>query len=272
MREDPEALHCPAMRVLVGYDGSEGGRDALELTRVLGYEEGGTAIVAATEPLFEEARERLAGLTLETHPLTSGSPAKAIVELAEAERIDAIVVGSPHRGAVGRTFVGSVAEAVLHGAPCPVFVASRGYAAAGHGPFGLVAIAYDGTPEAKAALARARAIAEASGASLCLLTVVAPPVALPGGVGYAPIEPPEPEKVLEEGVREAGGAATVEGRKLDGPPAATLAQACEDADLLVAGSRGYGPVMRVLLGSVSSRLIAEAPCPVLVVPRPRPEP
>jgi nucleotide-binding universal stress UspA family protein len=118
------------------------------------------------------------------------------------------------------------------------------------------------------ALHRARAMAEASGASLRVLTVVAPPVALPGGVGYAPIEPLEPEKLLEEGVREAGTAVAVDGRRLDGPPAATLAQACEDGvDLLVAGSRGYGPAMRVLLGSVSSRLIAEALCPVLVVPR-----
>ena len=75
--------------------------------------------------------------------------------------------------------------------------------------------------------------------------------------------------MLAEGVREAGTKATVEGRKLDGPPAATLARACEGGvDLLVAGSRGYGPLMRVLLGSVSTQLVAEAPCPVLVVPRP----
>jgi nucleotide-binding universal stress UspA family protein len=39
-------------------------------------------------------------------------------------------------------------------------------------------------------------------------------------------------------------------------------------DLLVLGSRGFGPVMRLLVGSVSSRVIREAPCPVLVVPRP----
>ncbi len=41
-------------------------------------------------------------------------------------------------------------------------------------------------------------------------------------------------------------------------------------DLLVVGSRGYGPVLRVLLGSVSTRLIHIAPCPVLVIPRPEP--
>jgi nucleotide-binding universal stress UspA family protein len=39
-------------------------------------------------------------------------------------------------------------------------------------------------------------------------------------------------------------------------------------DLLVLGSRGFGPVMRLLIGSVSSRVIRGAPCPVMVVPRP----
>ncbi|HSS43092.1 MAG TPA: universal stress protein [Solirubrobacterales bacterium] len=51
---------------------------------------------------------------------------------------------------------------------------------------------------------------------------------------------------------------------------AAIVEACEEAgaDLLVAGSRNYGPVRRVLLGSVSTQLMHRAPCPVLVVPRP----
>lgn len=102
-----------------------------------------------------------------------------------------------------------------------------------------------------------------------MLTVVAPPVALPGAVGYTPVNPPDPERIIEEGVRAIESLAPVEGRRLDGSPAPVLAEACEDGvDLLVVGSRGYGPAMRVLLGSVSTKLINSAPCPVLVVPRP----
>ena len=46
-----------------------------------------------------------------------------------------------------------------------------------------------------------------------------------------------------------------------------LAAASGDLDLLVCGSRGYGPVRRVLLGSVSRRLSHEARCPLIVLPR-----
>ena len=54
-----------------------------------------------------------------------------------------------------------------------------------------------------------------------------------------------------------------------GDPAEKLLESAEmGVDLLVLGSRGFGPVMRLLIGSVSSRVIREAPCPVLVVPRP----
>lgn len=278
------------MRLLVGYDGSDGGRDALELARVIGEAEGASAMVvsvipygplpirfaelqddaaAAAEPLLDEARERLRGLDVETRSFGGGSPAWVMTDLAERHEVDLIVVGSPHRGPVGRTLVGSVAEGVLHGAPCAVAVAPRGYAGAGHGPFALIGVAYDGTPEAKVALARAGALAREIGAAVRVLTVVAPPVALPGVAGYVPVEPPEPDDVLERGIEALGAGVAAEGRKLDGPPATTLAEACEDGiDLLVAGSRGYGPMLRVLLGSVSSRLIAEAPCPVMVVPRP----
>jgi nucleotide-binding universal stress UspA family protein len=278
------------MRLLVGYDGSEGGRDALELARVLGTVEPSDALIVAVmpyaplpigftelerdaaaeaEPLLTEARGRLEGLELNTRAFGGGSPAGVMTDLAEAEGVDAIVLGSPHRGAVGRALIGSVAEGVLHGAPCAAIVAPRGYAENGHGPFATIAVAFDGTPEARAALARARALAEASRAALRILTVVAPPVALPGAIGYTPINPPEPERVIAEGVSAAGSAVPVDGQRLDGSPAQALAAACaEGVDLLVAGSRGYGPVARVLLGSVSTRLVNIAHCPVLVVPRP----
>jgi nucleotide-binding universal stress UspA family protein len=52
-----------------------------------------------------------------------------------------------------------------------------------------------------------------------------------------------------------------------GDPVEELAKRSEAADLLLTGSRGYGPMRAVLLGSVSGRLVREADCPVIVVPR-----
>lgn len=279
------------MKILVGYDGSDGGRDALELTRVLAEAtDAGVLIVTVlpygplpipyeileeeeaerARPLFEEARERLGELEIETRAFGGGSPAGVINDLAEREEVDAIVVGSPHRGPVGRTLIGSVADGLLHGAPCEVMAAPRGFAAEEHGPFRTIAVAYDDTEEANAALARAEALALACRATIVLYTVSAPPTVIPGATGYTPAIAPEAGPIVTRAVKGVDERLAATGRALAGTPAPTIAAACEEvgADLLVAGSRGYGPVMRVLIGSVSTQLLHKAPCPVLVVPRP----
>jgi nucleotide-binding universal stress UspA family protein len=51
-----------------------------------------------------------------------------------------------------------------------------------------------------------------------------------------------------------------------GDPAEELVNASRDADLLVVGSRGGGGFARLLMGSVSSRVLHHAVCPVVVVP------
>ena len=142
------------VRLLIGFDGSEGGRDALELARVLAASEQATSALVVTvlatgplpmeyallpaeeaadaEPLLAEARETLAGMDVETRAYGGGSPAGILTMLAEREDFDAIVVGSPHRGAVGRVMLGSVATSLLNGAPSDVAVAPKGYAQAQH--------------------------------------------------------------------------------------------------------------------------------------------
>ncbi len=52
----------------------------------------------------------------------TGDPGDQIVEAAEAERVDMVLVGSHGRGAVGRLFLGSVSEHVVRNASCPVLV------------------------------------------------------------------------------------------------------------------------------------------------------
>jgi nucleotide-binding universal stress UspA family protein len=57
-------------------------------------------------------------------------------------------------------------------------------------------------------------------------------------------------------------------RTLPGPPGEMLAAAAKEGiDLLLAGSRAYGPLRAVAAGSVSRYLADHAPCPLIVVPR-----
>jgi nucleotide-binding universal stress UspA family protein len=282
------------MRLLVAHDGRDGGRDALELARVLAApDRDASALVvnisaagplpmeyallsaeeaADAEPLFDDARETLAGMEVETRAYGGSSPAGILTTIAEGEDFDAIVVGSPHRGVFGRILLGSVGKSLLNGAPADVAVAPKGYAQALHETLADIAVGYDGSPEAKLALRRAENLAKRSNARLKLLTVVKPPVAAPVMVpgAYAPESPPEPDKVILEGVNSVDSALAAEPVRLDGDPARQLMSACEEdpVDLLVLGSRGYGPLARVLLGSVSRRIVQDAPCPVLTVRRP----
>jgi nucleotide-binding universal stress UspA family protein len=277
------------MRLLVGLDGKDGGRDALELVRTLGSLEGGSAVAVTVlyfgplpmeyamlpeeeaeeaAPLFEEARERLAGLDVETRAYGGASPAAILSSLAERERFDAIVVGSPHRGPVGRVLIGSVAASLLSGATTAVAVAPHDYAAERHEAPRLVAVAYDGTAEAKLALRRAEAAVRPVNGTVRLLTVATPPIVMPVAGGYVPPAMPNPEKVVNSGLESIDPRLAADSRLLEGDPARALAKACEDGvELLFVGSRGYGPVSRVLLGSISRKLSTQAPCPLLVVPR-----
>lgn len=58
----------------------------------------------------------------------------------------------------------------------------------------------------------------------------------------------------------------VERTTVYGPPAASLLQVAQGAELLVVGSRGLGGFRGLLLGSTSHQVITHAPCPVVVVP------
>lgn len=79
-------------------------------------------------------------------------------------------------------------------------------------------------------------------------------------------------KTLEEAVSRAFGPQTpdnVRTRLIQGEPKSSLMEAGKTADMLVVGRRGRGGFGGLLLGSVSSSLIAQATCPVLVVHAPQ---
>jgi nucleotide-binding universal stress UspA family protein len=193
---------------------------------------------------------------------------------AEDEGAALVVVGSTHSGRWGRVLPGSTGERLLHGAPCPVAIAPMGYRAGDDRTLRHIGVAFDGSDESRAALNAGVSLASRLGAELEVITVLdvaqfgSP--ALMSGPGYVrtPAE-------LQAGAREHLNAVVAElppalhptGRLLVGDAAEQLASRSEDLDLLIAGSRRYGPLRAVLLGGVSGRLIRHAACPVIFTPR-----
>jgi nucleotide-binding universal stress UspA family protein len=185
------------------------------------------------------------------------------------------VIGPSHQGAVGRVVVGTTAAGFLHGAPCPVAVASRAYRDPER-TLRRIGVAYVETEDGQEALRGAAALARRAGAQLRVLTVAeagVPPESL-FMPGYGVVELLSERHAAAE--RIAAGAVAcvpedvdVEPVVLDGDPVSVLAMASSELDLLVCGSRGYGPLGTVLLGSVSKRLLRRAAAPLLVIPRGR---
>jgi nucleotide-binding universal stress UspA family protein len=279
----------PPTRILIGFDDSSGARDAVALARILAP--GSTVVLAYVLPhedplahhykllgyedspaargFFEEALRTLDGAETEVRSYVGASPAHVLCDLAENEDFDLVVVGSAHRGALGRALIGSVAQALLHGARTPIVLAPRDYAREDHDPLRTIAVACDGTPESDAALRQAEGLALAAGASLEVLTVVAPSALVSEVPAQTHTPTGEPYAAIEHAIDDIGDTVEVNAQMLIGPVAEALATACkEHIGLLVTGSRDYGPLKRVLIGSVSTKLIHMAPCPVLAVPRP----
>jgi len=279
--------------IVVGYDGSEQARDALAFAVALALATGDRILLAGAygpedtlrpeelDKRREQVREQLDRaadsvasdeVAIEYRAVTGNSDAAALQAVAEAEHPRALVLGSCHRGPVGRVLAGSVAERLLYGAPCPVVVAPRGLAAGGPPKLETVCVGFDGGSEAWTALQRAAQVASAAGARLRVAEVVPPvPPAPPMAVYPAEFEEERMEATrvdLERAVESVSAELHAEPQLLRGVAAERLAhEAAGGADLLVLGSRGYGPLKRVLLGSVSTAVMRSASCPVMIVPR-----
>jgi nucleotide-binding universal stress UspA family protein len=282
-------------KLIVGYDGSEQSRDALALARVLADPSGGKVIAACVysyEPVYSkgggddytygealraDAERVLASAegASERRAVPGTSPAHAIHGLAEAEEADLIVVGSTHHGAVGKVLIGGVGEKLLHGSPCPVAVAPKGFAAAPAVEIRKIAVAYNGAPESERALALATRVAIESGGTLQLYTAVEAPVAsksiFPSDYGlprHSEALFVRAQEQLDAAVAQLPQQLAARGDLISGPASEALAnETRQHTDLLVMGSRGYGPLRGVILGRVSADLARSAPCPLIVVPR-----
>jgi nucleotide-binding universal stress UspA family protein len=148
-----------------------------------------------------------------------------------------------------------------------VFVAPVGYRHPDHAI--RVGVAYDGREEARLALDLAAGIAGAAQTPLRVITVDATPSDWVShkSAGYESALHQYFAERLDEAVHHLGADAGIEPVLETGDAVEILARQTEELDLLVLGSRGYGPLRRVLLGGVGRRLIERAACPLALTPR-----
>jgi nucleotide-binding universal stress UspA family protein len=284
-------------KILVGIDGNDHGRDALALGGLIATRTAAELIAAHVYPStgpfrspelagWEQTRDVAERVLEETiadvdvglehigHTTLEGtSPAQGLHDLAEAEEADVIVVGSPHRGSVGRALAGTVGLTLLHGSPCAVAIAPADFRKQGDTALRVIGVGYDGTPESEVALDGAIDLARSVDALLRIVTVASlPPIGFQGK-GFRHASATEMKEAIAEEMQEALDRALERipdgieafGHLVSGTWNELADQ--EDIDLMMVGSRGYGPLRRVLLGSVSSHLVRAASYPLIVVPR-----
>jgi len=283
-------------KIIVGVDGSDRSDDALALASSLARRTAAEIVLARAYPfddatghlgdsphrhhLHEDAQQTLdrvrehadASLRITTRTIADPSPSRALHTLAERERAALVVIGSSHQGAAGRVFAGTTAERLLHGSPCSVAVAPLGFAPGES--ISRIAAGWDRSAEAGSALTAAISIARAVGAELHIVEILdiqwaGTPAIIPGsGAELAAQQPAARARAgLEKVIAGLPGDVYVETAVVLGHPVSDLVRQSEDADLLVLGSRGYGPRRAVLLGGVSGRVVRKSACPVIVVPR-----
>ena len=272
-------------QVVVGVEEDKGSRDAIAIAKKLLGRDGELTLAhvyAGYPPVYrgvratDEASEREHALEmLERTREESGVPAhlrvpvahsvgRGLHELCEEISADLLAVGSSRRGLLGRVLIGDDTRAALNGAPCAIAIASAGYVAE---PAAMreIGVGYDRSPESEHALQFARTLAQELGAKLSAFEAITlPSTAL--NAGPLPFEEMVSTLVAEARDRIAAFG-DVEPHAAYGHPAEELAVYSASLDLLVVGSRGYGPMGRLIHGSTSQELARTARCPLLVLPR-----
>ena len=249
--------------VIVGYVDTPRGHDALALGRILAKARGAemrTVTAADGEELASVARERGA---------------------------DLVVIGSTHRGPLGRIVPGTTIGQVLGEAGCAVAVAPPDFAKRGDGAtvwqpldgqgedvgMRVIGVGFDGTPESRAALELATELAVRNGAALRVYSVAR------RNAGIAPDAPMTPTPLSTELERRRAelhkivAALPEEVRAqpvvLRGFPADELLAASRlGVDLLVVGTHVGGHLHRLLHKSTAGLIVGHARCPILVCPTP----
>ena len=279
--------------IVAGCNGRERGRGAVSLAHAIATATGARLLLVGVHhnpplPFPTTYAEQLAGLESDLRAVRDDlapealiqihadmSPAHALRHVARYEGADLLVVGSRHRRRLQHIVESDHAMQVLHGARCAVAIAPDPLAP--RPELRRIGLGIDATEESAVALDMACHLARATGARLSLIAVADDKVSTLSADVISAAYVESAQAVLESRIEAARTVlaerrahctgVVVEGDVVVGRPSGELILASEDLDLLVLGSRRWGPVRRLALGSTSDRVIRHTACPVLVPPR-----
>lgn len=204
-----------------------------------------------------------------TGRLFEGSASRCIIDAIKGDpAIDLIVIGTHGRTGVRRVLLGSIAEAVVRQASCPVLtIRPEGELR----PFHHVLCPVDFSPESRAAVDLAAGLAEAGGKGISLVHVVEMPAAW-GELRTFDVDLQLSRLAhaqLDAWVHELATRVKVpvSSRVCVGRPGGELIALLDKdhtIDLVVIGNRGRTGLVRMALGSVAEKVVRHAPCPVLI--------
>ena len=287
-----------ASRVVIGYDGSEASEDAVAFGLTWCRSTGDLPVIATVYPeehplgagrvdvewatyvreqaqSIQDKAQATVGDAALYRNVASTSAAHGLADLAEDVEAAAVILGTSQETALSRALLGSSTERLLHGATVPVTVVPSGWRQSPPDRISSIGVAYVDTRDAREALRIAVRVALQIPARITLYSVLGQ-----SSERYSYLVGRTDEQAFLDKARNSFGKALdfaaagvppeLEPRKvlLEGSVVEALAAlGPDDVDVLVCGSRGYGPARRVLLGGVSARLIRHARLPVAVVPR-----
>lgn len=289
--------HSYHSRVVVGYDGSDASRAAVAwaaheaVVRGCGLTivhaimppvmTGGLGVGLPTSPevlsrMEDAAADQLTALAdaVEGSDVQTtvqiGSPSGVLLEASESAEL--IVAGSRGHGGFARLMLGSVAAQVAAHADCPVVVIR------GATPIDAteLVVGIDAGQRSESALAFAFDEASRHGWSVVAVHAWEVPsydlLIVPNGpipVSLSDVADDEIRLSAEAlgGFRDAYPDVSVREHLVQGPPVPALLTASDNPTMIVVGTRGHGPTVGALLGSVSNGILHKSPVPVVVVPR-----
>jgi nucleotide-binding universal stress UspA family protein len=201
----------------------------------------------------------------------------AVCDLPAAALLDAtrdadlLVLGPRGLGQLRELLLGSVTQACLHHAVCPVAIVRTADEGPAPRDLGRIVVGIDGSELSTRALRWAIDEGRAHAATVEAVHAWHVPYAVASTA--AAVQPAlfedSARELLDRSVEAASGDVTdvrVERVLVGGSAADAILDAAKRADAVVVGSRGVGGFRGLLLGSVSHQVAHHAPCPVVVVP------